>query len=107
MEATIREEGVVVTLAQRIDRMHQRDRMGAIAFVVALWITVLFVLLNIWPAVTNGGIRTIIAIAGCLVLAFNTAAITAMLRHYHGDKQFIYGLDIKHLDQMRIRRKRG
>lgn len=104
MEAIVRERGISATLDQRIDRMHQRDRMGAIAFVVALWVTVLFVLLTIWPAVPNAGIRVILAMAAILVLAFNTAAITAMLRHYHGDKHFIYGLDIKHLDQMRSRR---
>jgi len=27
-----------------------------------------------------------------------------MLRHYTDDKHFIYGLDIKHLDEMRSRR---
>jgi hypothetical protein len=106
MEAIVREEVVTVALHRRIDDMHRRDRIGALAFVVALWVTVLFVLFQIWPAVTNQGIRTILAIAGCLVIAFNTAAIIAMLRHYHGDKHFIYGLDIRHLDQMRLRRTR-
>jgi len=35
------------------------------------------------------------------VLLFNTASIVAMLRHYTSDKHFIYGLDLKHLDEMR------
>jgi hypothetical protein len=29
-----------------------------------------------------------------------------MLRHYHGDKIFIYSLDIMHLDEMHVRRRR-
>jgi hypothetical protein len=104
MEAIIREEVVTVALQTRIDNMHRRDQIGAMAFVVALWVAVLFVLFDIWPDVTNQGIRVILAAAGILVLLFNTAAIVAMLRHYHGDKHFIYSLDIKHLDQMRLRR---
>jgi len=94
-----------VSLNSRIDKMHGRDRIGALAFVVALWAVMLFVLVTIWPAITNGAIRAILVISGVLVVGFNTAAIVAMLRHYSHDKQFIYGLDLKHLDEMR-RRKR-
>jgi len=90
----------------RIDQMHQRDRWGAMAFVCALWAALLFVLITMWSLVEDDMIRMVLAIAAALVLAFNTAAIAAMLKHYHHDKAFIYGLDIKHLDEMR-RRKRG
>jgi len=85
--------------------MHGSDRRGALAFVIGLWIAILFVLFTIWPLITEGGIRIVLGIAALLVLAFNTAAIVAMLRHYGDDKSFIYGLDIMHLDEMR-RRKR-
>jgi hypothetical protein len=106
MVAVVREEMVSITLSKRIDQMHSRDRMGAIAFVVILWATLLFVLYNVWPAIGDPTIRTILVIAGGAVLTFNTAAIIAMLHHYHGDKVFIYSLDIMHLDQMRLRRDR-
>ena len=65
-------------LDARVDRMHKRDRIGALAFILALWIT---------------------------VLIFNTASILAMLRHYADDRGFIYGLDLKHLDEMRRQRR--
>ena len=90
-------------LEQRIERMHGRDRIGAMAFVVALWIVMLFVLFRIWPVITNDGIHAVLVVAGILVLLFNTAAIWAMLKHYQEDKHFIYGLDLKHLDEMRRR----
>jgi hypothetical protein len=106
MEAIIQEQVVALTADERIHRMHQRDRMGAIAFVLALWVTILFVLFSIWSAIGNEAIRAILVVAGGLVLAFNTAAIAAMLRHYHGDKIFIYSLDLMHLDEMRRRRGR-
>ncbi len=35
------------------------------------------------------------------MLLFNTASIWAMISHYSEDKEFIYTLDIKHLDAMR------
>ena len=95
--------GGVESLDQRIDRMHGRDKMGAIAFVAVLWIVVLYVLYKIWPFITNESIHWILVAAGALVLLFNTASIFAMLKHYEDDKHFIYGLDLKHLDEMRRR----
>jgi hypothetical protein len=94
-----------LTHDERIDRMHGRDRIGALAFVIALWVVILFVLAAIWNQVTDGTIRTILVVAGGLVLIFNTASIVAMLRHYASDKHFIYGLDLKHLDEMRRQRR--
>lgn len=93
------------SLDARIDRMHQRDKRGALAFVAGLWVTILFALFTMWPLIDEGGIRVVLTVAAVLVLAFNTAAIVAMLRHYHDDKSFIYGLDIMHLDEMRKRKR--
>lgn len=95
------------SLDARIDRMHGRDRKGAIVFVVGLWAVVLFALFTMWPLIESNAIRAMLTISAALVLAFNTAAIVAMLRHYHDDKAFIYGLDIMHLDEMRRRKRLG
>lgn len=99
------QDALASSLESRIDKMHRGDRIGAVAFVVALWAVVLFVLFAIWPTLTNDAIRTILTVAGAGVLVLNTAAIVAMLRHYHHDKHFIYALDLKHLDEMRQRRR--
>lgn len=88
-------------LTTRIDKMHGRDRLGALAFVVVLWVVVAFTLFTLWPVIADGTIRMILLIAAAVLLVFNTAAIVAMLRHYASDKHFIYGLDLKHLDEMR------
>jgi len=95
----------VEDLDARIDRMHKRDRLGALAFVITLWVTVLFALVSVWPLVTVPMLRVILLISAGLVLIFNTASIWAMLSHYADDRDFIYGLDLKHLDEMR-RQKR-
>lgn len=99
------EKSADVLLTQRIDSMHGRDRLGLIIFIVVLWCTMLFALFTIWPFIAVPGIRIILSVACGLVLIFNTAAIVAMLRHYSDDKHFIYGLDLKHLDEMRARRR--
>lgn len=104
MEATLSQQRGDATLEQRIDKMHGRDRAGLVAFVVVLWCTMLFALFSVWSYIALPEIRIILSIACGLVLIFNTAAIVAMLRHYVEDKHFIYGLDIKHLDEMRRRR---
>lgn len=88
-------------LNQRIEAMHQADRRGAWLFVVALWAVILFVLFMSWPHIPDQGVRIVVVLAAAAVLIFNTASVMAMLRNYGEDKDFIYGLDIKHLDEMR------
>ncbi|MGN7754591.1 hypothetical protein ACTJJ8_09785 [Agrobacterium radiobacter] len=100
-------EGMDIHLSRRIDKMHARDRAGLISFIVVLWCTMLFALFTVWPFISIPAIRIILSIFCALVLLFNSAAIIAMLRHYVEDREFIYGLDLKHLDEMRARRREG
>ena len=88
-------------LNQRIEAMYRMDVRGAWTFVAVLWIVVLFVLFMSWPHIPDGGVRIVALIAAAAVLIFNTASIGAMVKHYAEDKEFIYGLDIKHLDASR------
>jgi Co/Zn/Cd efflux system component len=84
--------------------MHRRDVLVAWAFVIGLWFSIIFVAIATWNLAPNGAARTILLIAGAIVLLFNTAGILAMLRHYREDRDFMYGLDIKFLDEARGRR---
>ncbi len=88
-------------LNQRIEAMYRGDVRGAWAFVAVLWIVVLFVLAMSWPHIPDGGVRIVVLIAAAAVLVFNTASVGAMVRNYQADKEFIYGLDLKHLDESR------
>jgi hypothetical protein len=81
--------------------MHKRDVLIAWAFVIGLWLAVIFVALATWNLAPSSGARILLLIAGAVILLFNTAAITAMLRHYREDRDFMYGLDIKFLDEAR------
>lgn len=84
--------------------MHKRDVLVAWAFVVGLWFAVIFVAIATWNLAPNGQARTLLLIGGAIVLVFNTAAIIAMLRHYREDRDFMYGIDIKFLDEAKGRR---
>lgn len=84
--------------------MHKRDVLVAWAFVIGLWFAVIFVAMATWNLAPNGQARALLLIGGAIVLIFNTAAILAMLRHYREDRDFMYGLDIKFLDEARGRR---
>lgn len=86
-------------LDQRIGAMHKRDVQVAWTFVVGLWVAMIFVAVATWDLAPNGGARIMLLIAGAVVLLFNTAAILAMLKHYREDRDFIYGLDIRFLDE--------
>jgi hypothetical protein len=64
---------------------------------------VIFVALATWGLAPSGAARTVLLGAGAVILLFNTAAILAMLRHYREDRDFMYGLDIKFLDEAKGR----
>ena len=86
------------SLQSRIDAMFSADRAWAAGMVIALWVTVLFVMLAIRGLMGDPAIEAVCWIAAGLLLLFNTASIIAMVRHYSNDKAHIYGLDIRHLD---------
>ena len=89
----------MANLDQRIEAMHGRDVKVAWAFVIGLWLAVLFVAWATWALAPSSGARTLLLIGGVIILILNTAAILAMLRHYREDRDFIYGLDLKFLDE--------
>lgn len=91
----------------RISRMHRRDIAVAWAFVVGLWAAMIFVALAVWDVAPSGLAQGWLMLVGAVVLVFNTAAVLAMLRHYREDRDFMYGLDIRYLDEARLAKGRG
>jgi hypothetical protein len=91
-------------LNQRVEAMYRSDVRGALVFIILLWVVVLFVLGMSWPHIPDSGVRIVALLSAAAVLVFNTASIVAMLRNYASDKDFIYGLDIKMLDEARRRK---
>ncbi len=85
-------------LQSRIQRMFVQDCIMAWVDILLLWAAVLFVLFFILQIVQDPTIRLVMYISSFALLIFNTASISAMTKHFVDDKQFIYGLDIKHVD---------
>ena len=92
---------------RRIEIMYRRDRLWAWVLVLVLWLTFIVVLVLSWPHIPNGQVRFAVLAGAGAVLVLNTASITAMLRHYAEDKEFIYGLDLKALDAVKAHTSRG
>ena len=93
----------------RINAMFHRDCVFGWLFVVWLWVTYLFVYFAITAessAVQDPGIQIALIVAGLAVCIYNTASIGAMVKHYAEDREFIYGVDLRHLDALReLKRK--
>lgn len=88
-------------LAARIRSMYLRDCFMAWFDVLLLWATVLFVLFAILGIVQDSNIRLAMFASCAVLLLFNTASVYAMTKHFNDDKDFIYGLDLQHLDANR------
>jgi hypothetical protein len=93
-------------LERRIEIMYRRDRLWAWVLVLLLWLTFVAVLVLSWPYLPDGAVRVAVLTGAGAVLVLNTASITAMLRHYAEDKEFIYGLDLQALDAMKAHTSR-
>lgn len=88
-------------MQSRVDAMFRRDKLWAFGFVVVLWAVLAFVFFSINPLIPDATMRVVIGVAAVILGLFNTASITAMISHYSHDKNFIYELDIRHLDDAR------
>lgn len=94
----------------RIDAMYGRDRLFGLVFVVWLWITygfTYFAVTFVSEAAGGSGVQTALLIGGALVIVYNTASIGAMIKHYAEDKEFIYAVDLRHLDRLRAKKKKN
>jgi hypothetical protein len=89
---------------KRIERMFNRDRRMAQIALLLLWITIGYVYFAVTSQTTDSSVRIALTIGAGGVLVFNSASILAMIRHYKEDKDHIYGLDIRHLDENRARK---
>jgi archaellum biogenesis protein FlaJ (TadC family) len=85
-------------LKKRMNDMYQRDCWLSWFDVVLLWVTEIFVLYAILGIVEDSNIRLALYISCAVLLVFNTASVFAMTKHLKEDKDYIYGLDIQHLD---------
>lgn len=91
-------------MQKRIARMYSRDRRMALLALLALWMTLGYVYIAVTSFAPDPAVRVALSIGVAAVLIFNTASIFAMIRHYKDDKDHIYGLDIRHLDENRARK---
>lgn len=92
-------------LKKRIHSMYLRDCIMAWSDIVLIWLAIGFVLISILSIVDDPIVRTVLMVSSALLVLFNTASVGAMTKHYAEDKEFIYGLDIKHLDENRAAKK--
>jgi hypothetical protein len=88
-------------MESRVEGMFAGDRRWAIGVVVALWLTIFFVMLSVRALIHNAAIEAVCWAGAMALLLFNTASIVAMIRHYGQDKHHIYSVDIRHLDARR------
>lgn len=91
-------------MQKRIDQMFGRDRRMAYIALLLLWVALAYVYIAVTASAPDPTVRIALSIGVAGVLVFNTASILAMVRHYKDDKNHIYGLDIRHLDENRARK---
>ncbi|HVC50284.1 MAG TPA: hypothetical protein VND43_09005 [Burkholderiales bacterium] len=88
-------------MSERIERMYLGDIWFAAVMIAAVWLAVGFVFFEMFNFLKDPGFRIVEIVAALFLLVFNSSSMTAMIRHYKEDKEWIYERDIIHLDQAR------
>jgi hypothetical protein len=86
------------SMEERIEATFLRDKLSAAILVIALWLTVFFVIIAVRSFIVDKTVELVCWFGAAILLLFNTASIVAMIKHYAEDKAHIYAVDIRHLD---------
>ncbi len=89
------------TLEARIDGLLRRDRILAVAFVVAMWAVLVYVCAVAVTTSPTPGVSVALIVAAILLGGFNTASVAAMVRRYRLSKESVYGPDVEFSDRLR------
>lgn len=91
-------------IVKQMDVLYTRDRWWAIGFMIALLITLPFILIVVWNVVPEPGIRWVLVAAAAMLVLYNGGSIAMLLRNYERDREFIYRRDVAHLQELRAAR---
>ncbi|SFN51531.1 hypothetical protein SAMN05216207_1015151 [Pseudonocardia ammonioxydans] len=95
------------TLEARIDTLLRRDRILALAFVVAMWAVLAFVCAVAMTTSPSPGVSVALVVAAILLGGLNTASVLAMIRRYRLSREAVYGPDIEFADRLRAVRQQA
>lgn len=98
MSAAVETLAKTPDLDARIEATFTRDKLTAGVLIVALWLTVFFVMFAVHGFIADKSVEVVCWIGAAILLLFNTASIVAMIKHYGEDKAHIYAVDLRHLD---------
>lgn len=89
------------TLDARIDGLLRRDRILAVAFVVAMWVVLVYVCAVALTTSPSPWISVALVVSAVLLGGFNTASVMAMVRRYQLSRESVYGPDIEFSDRIK------
>jgi hypothetical protein len=85
--------------------LRRQDRIWAFTWMTALVVVVPFTIIALWNDMPTSGVKTVLVIAGAIVLVYNLASMLALIRDYERDHDFIYRRDVAHLREQRAARE--
>jgi hypothetical protein len=99
------DEATEASVRREMRAMFLRDRWMAIACVLMLLIVLPFVYIALWNQMPSDATRIVLGIAGAVLLTYNIASMTVLVRNYRRDWDFIYRRDVAHLRELRVARR--
>jgi hypothetical protein len=90
---------------RQMARLYELDRRMAAAFVVALLVTLPFVVIAVWNVISDAKARVVLVAAAGVLATYNVASMTKLVANYRRDRDFIYRRDVLHLRELRAARR--
>ena len=89
-------------MLERIEKMFRNDRIFAYTLLIGVWLAVWFVVNQVAALGPPGALMGLVYLSALALCVFNTASISAMVKHYEHAKEHIYRQDIEPLDAIAV-----
>lgn len=83
-------------MEKQIGRMHAQDRGLIIAFIIFLWIVLIYAMIEVTSLAPDPGVQLLILTAGSVAGIAATSALIAVLVHLKDKRNLIYAEEIRY-----------
>jgi hypothetical protein len=93
------------SVRNQMESLYKRDVAMAAAFVGALLVVLPFIVVALWSVMPGLGTKLLLIAAGGVLLVYNVASMSTLVRNYRRDRDFIYRRDVAHLRELKVARQ--
>lgn len=86
-------------MEKKINRMYLKDCLSILTTMIVLWVTLIFVMINVYSVASNQMLEITIVLVGVIACSLASSALFAVIVHLKKNRSDLYSEDIAVLMQ--------